>query len=271
MSVDRTNPATRVAQHQESGAGIARIGFPVGLRRVSVLRREQVTESMVRLTLGGPELEGFHTYQADDHVKIVFPLPDGTRNDPGRNDDDELDWHRPMPPTRKYTVRRYDPDALELDLDFVVHEGGLASGWVLSAEVGEPVVVAGPPGAMTFPLNFDHYVFAVDTTGLPAVARWLDESPHEVSADVLVDTDHAPERDYPLVARDGVRVQWLDRSAGSSLSTAVGALDLPEGTTFLFAAGEAGDIKPLRKWGRKRVTTSLVTGYWKRGVAGLDE
>ncbi|MGH3243550.1 MAG: siderophore-interacting protein [Spirillospora sp.] len=37
------------------------------------------------------------------------------------------DWPCPLPRTRKYTVRRYAEDALELDLDFVLHPGGLAS------------------------------------------------------------------------------------------------------------------------------------------------
>jgi NADPH-dependent ferric siderophore reductase len=45
------------------------------------------------------------------------------------------------------------------------------------------------------------------------------------------------------------------------------------GRVFLFAAGEAGDIRPLRR--RREGVERLVTGYWKRGTAGgevdLDE
>ncbi len=53
------------------------------------------------------------------------------------------------------------------------------------------MTIAGPPGAKAFAHNFDHYVFAVDSTALPAVARWLDESPAEVSAHVVIETDDA--------------------------------------------------------------------------------
>ena len=40
-----------------------------------------------------------------------------------------LRWPRPMPVSREYTVRRYDPVAGELDVDVVVHAGGVASDW----------------------------------------------------------------------------------------------------------------------------------------------
>lgn len=271
-AIERDRPGERVAVHHACGTGVTRIGYPIGVRTAQVLRVKTVTPSMLRITLGGPGLAGFHSYQADDHVKIVFPLPDGTRNDPVANDEQSLDWPRPLPPTRKYTVRRWDAAALELDLDVVLHAGGLASDWAGTVVPGDDVVVAGPPGAKAFAHTYDHYVLAVDTTALPAVARWLEKSPAGVSADVLVDVDHAHERDYPLAPRDGVRVQWLDRSGGSRLAEAVRLLDLASrGRAFLFAAGEAGDVKPLRAWAREHVADALVTGYWKRGVAGLDD
>jgi NADPH-dependent ferric siderophore reductase len=239
-----------------------------------VLRRAPVTPNIVRLTVGGPELAGFHTYQADDHVKIVFPDPDGTRRVPVGNADLELDWPKPAPRSRKYTIRRYDADALELDLDFVLHPGGLASAWAADARPGDVVVVAGPPGAKAFPHNYDHYVLAVDATALPAAARWLEESPPDVSARLVVETADAADHAYPLAARDGATVTWLI-SAGdrSPLAAAVRELGVPAARTFLFAAGEAGAIKPLRAWAREHAgrMDALFTGYWKRGVADLAD
>jgi NADPH-dependent ferric siderophore reductase len=261
MSPDRDDPRGRVAAHHRTGTRTARIGYPVGVREVSILAREYVTPRMLRLTLGGPELDGFHTYQADDHIKIVFPDADGTHRPPVPNDGQTLDWPRPLPRSRKYTVRRFDAEARELDLDFVLHDGGLASTWAASAQVGERVTVAGPPGAKAFPHTYEHYVFAVDATALPAVARWLEESPADVSAQVVIQSDDDA---YPLASRAGVTVTWV----ADSLAEAVQAL--PESRGFLFAAGEAGDIKPLRAWAKGRLD-SLFTGYWKRGVAGLDD
>jgi iron complex transport system substrate-binding protein len=258
--VNRDDPQGRVLEHHRTGTGLERIPYPIGIRAAEIVRREELTPRMLRLTLGGPGLDGLHTYQADDHVRIVFPDPDGTRRLPVPNDRQMLDWPRPFPTTRKYTIRRYDAAARELDLDFVLHEGGLASEWAAGARIGEEVAVAGPPGAKSFPHTYDHYVFAVDSTALPALGRWLDESPAGVSATAVVDGDE----DYPLASREGVRI------VRGELGETVQGLRLPEGRTFLFAAGEAGALKPLRAWSKGRMD-ALFTGYWKRGVAGLED
>lgn len=268
---DRSGPESKVAAHHRSGSGLVRVPYPIGVRTATVVRRAQVSPRMLRLTLGGPGLDGFHTYQADDHVRIVFPDPDGTRRDPVPNDRQMLDWPRPFPTTRKYTVRRYDADARELDLDFVLHDGGVASDWARGAAVGEEVVIAGPPGAKAFPHSYDHYVFAVDATALPAAARWLEESAPDVSADLVVETDEESEHAYPLAARAGVSLHRLVRTGNrSELAATVTGLRLPAGRSFLFAAGEADDIAPLRAWHKGRLD-ALFTGYWKRGVADLED
>ncbi|MDQ4114893.1 MAG: siderophore-interacting protein [Actinomycetota bacterium] len=272
--MDRSDPLRKVLAHQRSGIGITRVPFPIGVRSTRLVRREQVTPWMLRLTVAGDGLAGFHTYAFDDHVRVVFPMPDGVRNDPVPNDRQMLDWPRPMPPTRKYTVRRFDPETLELDLDFVVHGGGLAATWAAEAQIGDEVVVAGPPGAKLFPHTYEHYVLAVDPTGLPAVARWLDEADwmerSGASATLLLDHDHPEETTYPLRERAGVDVRWLDRAVGSRLVQEAATLDLPQ-STVVFAGGEAGDIKPLRGWAAEHGYVVLVTGYWKRGVAGLED
>jgi len=249
---------------------VVRVGYPIRVRTLQLLRREHVTPWMVRLTLGGPGLEGLERHAPDDHVRIVMPLPDGTRNDP-RPDGDVLDWRTPAPPSRCYTIRSHDPVAREMTVDVVVHEGGLVSGWAQEAQVGEDVVVAGPPGAKAFGHGYDHYLFAVDTTALPAVAAWLEQAPADVSAEVLIDHDHPEERDYPLPVRERVTVTWLDRSTGSRLAEEVSRAAVVEGGTFLFAAGEAEDLRPLRAWGRENCAGVLVTGYWKRGVDDFDD
>ncbi|WP_129837644.1 siderophore-interacting protein [Streptomyces sp. RFCAC02] len=268
---DRSDPRGRVADHLRSGSGVVRIPYPIGIRTLTLLNRTEITPCMLRLTLGGPGLDGFHSYQADDHIRIVFPDPDGTLRVPVPNDRQMLDWPRPFPITRQYTVRRWDPDTRELDLDFVLHDGGVASEWARRAAIGEDVIVAGPPGAKVFPLTYDHYILAVDATGLPAAARWLEEAGDDISADLVVETDEAVEHDYPLPERAGVTVHRLIRDGRpSALADTVTALPLPAGRVLLFAAGEADDIKPLRAWHKDRTDASF-TGYWKRGVAGLDD
>lgn len=278
MTEERAHPGPRVRAHQAGGSGTVRVPYPIGIRTARVVRRDQVTPHMLRLTLSGPEIGELHSYACDDHVGIVFPLDDGTRNDPTYNPDRlMLDWHAPAPPMRKYTIRRHDPVAGELDLDIVLHPGGLASDWAIGLEPGDEAVLAGPPGALTFPHTHAHYVFALDTTALPAVARWLEEGDwleeRGVTVRVLVDHDHDDETSYPLVERAGLTVEWLSRSGGSRLAERVAEVGLDghdPADAFLFAAGEAGDIKPLRRWAKEAGVAALVTGYWKRGATELD-
>ncbi|TCO60667.1 siderophore-interacting protein [Actinocrispum wychmicini] len=257
--------ADRVARHQRTGTGAVRIAYPIGVRSVPIVAREVLNPLMLRLTLGGPDVAGFHSYQADDHVKIVFPDQDGTWRRPVPNDRQQLDWPHPFPRTREYTVRRYAYQSLILDV--VLHEGGIAAEWARTAEVGEEVTVAGPPGGKAFPYTHQHYVLAVDSTGLPAAARWLEDAPAGPSVHLVVETDDAVEHDYPLPSRDGVEIIRLVRDGTrSALAKTVSELDLPA-DTFLFAAGEAADIKPLRSWPQDLAS---ITGYWKRGVVGLE-
>lgn len=275
---DRSNPGPKVAAHHSGGRGTTRVPYPIGIRRGVVTKREQLSAHMVRVTVAGDELRSIVSHQADDHVRVLFAFPDGTRNDPVQNADLELDWVKPVPPSRKYTLRRVDTDAGEIDLDFVVHEGGFASEWASTVQVGDEAVVAGPPGAVAFAHTYAHYVLIADPTGLPAVARWLAEADwlaeRGVGVDVVVETDHDAEAAYPLTERDGVRVQWHSRAAGSRLGAILAELELDgvaADEVFVFAAGEATDLKAVRRFANERGYDALVTGYWKRGVADLDE
>lgn len=276
MTIDRSDPGPKVAAHHREGSGVTRVPYPIEVRQVQVLRTARVTPRMIRLTVGGEELAGLHTHAADDHVRVVFAQEDGTRADPVPNDRQMLDWPRPMPPTRQYTIRRHDAAAGEVDLDVVVHEGGLGSAWATSAAPGDSVVIAGPPGAKTFAHTYRHYVFAVDPTALPALARWLEEADwfeaSGATALVLVDHDHPEESAYPLTERAGIEVHWLSRTEGSRLADEVIARtpERPAEEVFVFAAGETSDLKPLRRWSKMRGYDSLITGYWKRGVSGLQ-
>jgi len=254
-----------VGRHQRSGTGVRRVMYPIGVATVPLVAREELTPRMLRLVLRGPALAGFHSYQADDHIKIVFPDQDGTKRVPVRNDQLMLDWPHPLPLTRDYTVRHYADNTLTLDV--VRHDGGIASAWATSVEVGAEVTIAGPPGAKTFRYTHDHYVLAVDATGLPAAARFLADAPASSTAHLVVEADEEAEHGYPLPDRDGVEVVRLVRDGTrSALADTVRGLSVPP-DTFLFAAGEADDIKPLRSWPREQAS---ITGYWKRGVAGLE-
>ncbi|MFT4188027.1 MAG: siderophore-interacting protein [Aeromicrobium sp.] len=242
-----------------------------GIRELAVLRREQVTPRMARVVFGGPQAAGFASLTPDDHVKLVFPDPDGAVRPPTLAADGEtLDWPRPFPPTREYTIRRVDAEAGEVWMDFVVHPGGLASDWAMSVEPGERLWVAGPRPGEPVDERFDRHLLLADHTALPAVARWLEELSPSVSAEVAVLVPDADD-EQELAVRDGVTVTWyhsVDDPGDDVLGRHLESVELPDGhQTYLWAAGEAGLLKPVRRWARARGFargTCDIAGYWRK-------
>ena len=84
-----------------------------------VVRATQLTPRMRRITVSCPELAVCHV-ENGPNIKLYFPLPDGGRA------------------SRAYTVRHFRRDALELDIDFLLHEpDGAASLWARHAQPGD--------------------------------------------------------------------------------------------------------------------------------------
>ncbi|GAA1310002.1 siderophore-interacting protein [Saccharothrix xinjiangensis] len=256
-----------------------KVGYPIRVREVRVVRTAMVGSALLRVTLGGPGAAGFEAHSPDEHVKLLFPEPDGTLRLP-EPDGLMLRWPKPSPTSREYTVRRYDPATGELDVDVALHDGGLGSDWARAVEPGAVVHVAGPPGGLIVPHDYDRYLLAGDITALPALARWLEELPRTAAGWAFIEVADASE-EIELSAPEGFEVRWLHRGdapAGSTtgLADAVRAVRVPEGErVYAWVAGEAGAIKPLRRWVRDELGLAKadhdITGYWKRGVADFDD
>ncbi|WP_320773801.1 siderophore-interacting protein [Streptomyces sp. CRN 30] len=262
-----------------AGTRPEKVRYPIRVRETRVVRTAMVGGGLLRVTLGGPGTEGFEAHSPIDHVRLLFPDPDGTLRLPVP-DGDLLRWPRPSPTSREYTVRRYDPVAGEIDIDVAPHEGGLAADWARDAVPGTVIHVAGPPGGLFVPFAYDRYLFAGDITALPAIARWLEELPRTARGWAYVEVADASE-EIALSAPDGVEVTWLHRGGrppgtGDALARAVMATAVPEGERlYAWIAGEAGQIRPLRRWvrdelGLKRPDVE-ISGYWKRGIADFDD
>ncbi|MGM9439188.1 siderophore-interacting protein [Streptomyces murinus] len=256
-----------------------KVRYPIRVRRTEVVRTATVGAGLLRVTLGGPGTEGFEAHSPIDHVKLLFPEPDGSLRLP-EPDGDLLKWPRPAPTSREYTVRRYDPEAGEIDIDIAPHEGGLASDWAQRVRPGAVLHVAGPPGGLIVPPVYDRYLLVGDITALPAIARWLEELPRDAKGWAFIEVAGAAEQ-IELSAPAAVEVRWLhrgDRPAGTgdALERAVTAVPVAEGERlYAWIAGEAGQIKPLRRWVRDELRLDRgdyeITGYWKRGIADFDD
>lgn len=257
-----------------------RVRYPLRIRRLTVVRTERLSPSMIRVTLTGPDLADFESRGHDDHVKLFFARPG--EDAPvlptfGPNGPVFPDGERPI--ARDYTPRRVDAEARELDLDFAVHEAGPATAWAMAAGAGSVLHMAGPRGSMIVPDDFDWYLLVGDDTALPAIARRMEELRPEARVTVIAEVG-GPADEIALPRRAGCTVTWLHRGAaapgeGTLFDEAVAALAPQDGEGFAWVACESDTAKRLRRilvddkgLSKKRVKAA---GYWKRGLASYHD
>lgn len=249
-------------------------------RLVTVSEVEQVSPRYVRVTFTGDDLSDFVSLSAGDHIKLAFPKPGADEPVMPSVTEKGIAWPEgaARPTTRDYTPRRFDNDARNLVVEFVIHGDGPASAWAEQAAPGQKLGVLGPRGSKVVEPAFDWYVMIGDETAIPGIARRFEELPRDARIIALIEID-GPDDEQQLPSGPNTEVRWLhrdDAAAGQTnlLETAVRELTLPEGEGFIWAGGEANSLKPVRRYllneaGHPREWASF-DGHWKRGVADHD-
>ena len=242
---------------------IRRVRHEVKRRHLKVTQTAFITPKMRRITLAGPELEGFTSLGFDDHIKLIFPQESAG---------DE------RPPMRDYTPR-YDAEARALHVDFAIHDAGLATVWAVNARVGDTLLVGGPRGSAIIPQDFDWHLFIGDETALPAIGRRLEELPSGSRAVAIVEVQDEPER-QTFASRADLRVHWVFRGAvpaGSAdgLVAALRSISMPSGDYFSWAAAETNVARAIRRTliderGADRAWVKAA-GYWRLGAAAVHD
>jgi len=247
------------------------------LRMLQVTGVRRITPRMVRITLGGDQLEGFISGAPDDHVKLFFPLPG--QDQPVLPTPGEQGLSFPegseRPPMRNYTPRRFDAAARELDIDFVLHGDGPASTWAAQAAPGQMIGVGGPRGSSVVPNDFDWYLLLGDETALPAIGRWLEEMPAGTRVTALIEVHDANE-EQTFDTRADLRLRWLHRDGagaghGDRLEQTVRGMELPAGDGYIWVGAESSQARSIRQHlveerGHPREWLKAA-GYWKHNAA----
>jgi NADPH-dependent ferric siderophore reductase len=209
-----------------------------------VLRSEELSEHLVRLTIGLDE-DFASTGEPDEWVGLVVP---------GQFQ------------VRYYTVRRAVPG--ELLVDVVLHETGLVTEWVAAGCTGQPVTITEPKGSFAMPDRAEWLMLVGDLTALPAMARIAEAValPTRIWAEV---PDTELRVDY-LPA--GPEVVWLEaQPGGSRLAEVVRTVEWPPGDGYFWMAGESAQMRDIRKHlMRDRALPSSaydVMGYWRAASA----
>lgn len=234
-----------------------------------------VTPRLVRVTLGGPELEGLVVEQPAASVRLL--IPSSGANElvmPTWNGNEFLlpDGSRPV--IRTLTPLRVDHEKHQMDLEIVVHEGGAVSEWALKAQEGDEAAISGPGRGWPLPDDAERFVLAGDESAMPAIGQLLEVLPADKPVRVMIEVA-TPEARLELPKHPKAEVEWYDLPEGAppgdALVNAVTNAELPPGTR-VWAAGEAAAVQRIRRhlFEERGLTRSdtWIRGYWKTGKAG---
>ncbi len=245
---------------------------PPAFRVVDVVGAERLSPRMMRVTVGGPGLDGFAVDQPAASVRLLLPTQGLVI--PTWNGNEFLlpDGRRPV--LRTLTPRRFDPDAGELTVDVVLHGRGAASEWAETAEPGDRAAVSGPGRGYAVDTDAPAFLLGGDESAIPAISQLLEVLPPDRPVDVHIEAAH-PDARIPLPGHPAATVAWHDLPAGAppgeALVAAVCSVDVAPGTR-VWVAGEAAAVQRVRKhlFGDAGLPRSQTTirGYWKHGRTG---
>ena len=247
---------------------------PPHFRHVEVRRTEAVGPRLMRVTLGGAELEGLTVEQPGASVRLLLPPPNGELTLPTweGNEFRLPDGRRPI--IRTFTPWHWRPENLELDLGIVIHGAGVASEWAGSASTGAVAAVAGTGRGYSIDPATRAYLLAGDETAIPAITQILDALPGAATAQVHIEVG-APEGRIDLPQTTSTSVMWHELPSGAvpgdQLVAAIEGTQI-DADARVWVAGEAAAVQRVRRHlfearGLPRAQAT-VRGYWKHGRAG---
>lgn len=225
-----------------------------------------LTPSLRRVTLRGPQLTGVAPTCLDRRLKLVLPRTAADRCPDLPRSGEWFDVWRSLPDDTRPALRTYTPSGVrpevgELDIDVVRHGStGPAGRWIESVQVGSPIVVVAPladfPGIDDIGLAWRpgrarQVLLVGDETAGPAIANIASSLDPAATGTVLLELPtSADAAATALTCPPGIDVRLLardDAPHGQLLEEAVHALAWPPHPEAQAAAAtlEADDDSPL--------------------------
>jgi NADPH-dependent ferric siderophore reductase len=249
---------------------------PPRFRRVVVRRIERLSPRLVRIGFGGPDLEGLVVEQPAASVRLLLSSSRERRELvlPSWNGNEFLMPDGRRPAIRTFTPWRVDSEALELDVEIVIHDRGVASEWAEAAEPGWLAAVSGPGRGYAIDHDAPAFLLAGDETAIAAISQLLEALPAKTPVRVYIEVAD-PRARLGLHQHPRAMVEWFDlppgASPGDALLTALRGTDLASGDR-VWVAGEAAAVQRIRRHlfedrGLPRAHAS-IRGYWKHGRTG---
>lgn len=239
---------------------------------LEVIEKQRITPTMLRVILGGEQFEKLNRNDfTDKYVKLLLPDPASDLVPPYDLEQLRAEDPASLPAKRTYTVRRWMEAKQQIALDFVLHgqggADGIAAAWADSAVPGDAVALHGAGGGYAPDPDAGFHLLLGDQSALPAISAALEAMAEGAEGLALIQIEHAEDRQV-LAHPDGVEVRWLIGEP-EDLHAALLDLELPGGDVQVFAHGERGVIKDIRRnLVRERAIPKdriSISAYWARG------
>ncbi|MGL5601726.1 MAG: siderophore-interacting protein [Silvania sp.] len=243
-----------------------RVRNELRFRALNVLRVERISAGFQRIVLGGEALDGFSSRGFDDHSKVFFPQP-GTTFVPPVVTDEGVDWGDGVRPQARDYTPLYDAARHELALDFFIHDGGVASGWAMEANVGDELSIGGPRGSLVVPEDYAWQLYVCDESGMPALRRRLEaiaKLPVRPEVHAVVTVGDASYKDY-LAHLSEFNIHWVVGHSEQAVADHLATLSVPAEDYFIWLTGEGKVVKNLsRQFETDAIDQKLVraSAYW---------
>ena len=258
---------------------VAGATLPPDLRILTVREIQALTPRMRRVVFEGADLGRFATGE-QIHTRLLFQPEDAVFPEwPLLDDAGLIQWPGGTQRlgSRVYTLRHVDASAGRLWIDFFDHGGeGPGARWLRRARPGDVVGALGP--AAHGPKPARRMILAGDETGLPGIARILEDAPQETRGLALISVADAAER-QPLRAPSGMEVRWLlrnERPDTQPLAAAIRLLDWGADRAHLsvWIGCEFHEFRTIRHFLRDEVKLPaaqvVAFSHWRRGMSEED-
>ena len=251
-----------MAEHKDNYP--RRVRNVLRFRELTVLNSELIAPGFQRVTVGGPDLEGFSSPGFDDHIKLFFP-DDPACFQPPQATEDGIVWHDDQrPPSRDYTPL-FDAERQVLYIDFYIHDGGVASNWAQQVRPGDKLFTGGPRGSLVVPHHYGWQLYVCDETGMPALRRRLEAlkaSGFAGQLTAIVNIKDAASKAY-LAHLEAFNIEWVAGDDEAAIAERLATLVVPQQDYFLWLTGEGKVVKRLSA----RFETPQVEPQLLRAVA----
>ena len=179
--------------------------------RMTVVGARDVTPRMREISLIGDDLSAF-THRPGQDLVLNLPTEAGIAR-------------------RHYTVRRFDPSELRLDIQFVLHGDAPAARWAREARHGDGLIAEGPRGRTVVNGPADWRLFTGDETALPGIAAMIESLPAGERAFAIIEVA-GPDDEQPIETAAELELLWLHRGGApvapsQALIDALADFDLP--------------------------------------------